>query len=129
MLLGPLDLVPLPPADRLRPGERHVAVLPPRQGWHKFERNARAAGVAGPEGERRSAETEGVNRDALSLELVRLERDAARLQQAHERIRERLGAFPNVPAALARKREVAGELEAVNERPREIETQLRAHAG
>ena len=71
----------------------------------------------------------GVNRDALSLELVRLERDAARLQQAHERIRERLGAVPNVATAVAKEREIADELEAVNKRCRKIETQLRPHAG
>jgi hypothetical protein len=65
-----------------------------------------------------------MDRAALSLELERLHRTAANLQRDHDRLVERVAAFPNTPSA-ERERELAQELAAVNERRRKIEAELR----
>jgi hypothetical protein len=61
--------------------------------------------------------------DELALEYVKLERRAGELQRRHERVIERLAAFPSVFTATE-ERTIAAELDAMIARMRQIEAQL-----
>jgi hypothetical protein len=61
--------------------------------------------------------------DLLALEYVQLERRAADLQQRHERVIERLSAFPSLFTAQE-ERTLAAELDAAIARMRQIDAQL-----
>ncbi len=61
--------------------------------------------------------------DALALERIQLQHRLSDLQRRRERVRERLGAFPNEVTAM-QERGVASELEAVNNRIDKIDSTL-----
>jgi hypothetical protein len=61
--------------------------------------------------------------DLLALEYVQLERHAADLQRRHERVIERLSAFPSLFTAQE-ERTLAAELDAAIARMRQIDAQL-----
>jgi predicted nucleic acid-binding Zn-ribbon protein len=61
--------------------------------------------------------------DALALERVQLQHRLRDLERRHERLQERLEAFPNEVTATEERR-VASELEAVNNRIDNIDATL-----
>jgi len=61
--------------------------------------------------------------DALALERIQLQHRLKDLERQHERLEERLGAFPNEVTATQEQR-VASELEAVNDRIDRIDATL-----
>jgi hypothetical protein len=61
--------------------------------------------------------------DELALEYVQLEHRAADLTRRHERVIERLAAFPSVFTATE-ERTIAAELDALIARMRQIDAQL-----
>lgn len=61
--------------------------------------------------------------DALALEYIQLERRHADVQRRHERIVERLAAFPS-PFAAHKERELSEELDAMVARMRRINALL-----
>jgi predicted RNase H-like nuclease (RuvC/YqgF family) len=61
--------------------------------------------------------------DALALERLQLQRRLSDLERRHERLEERLAAFPNEVTAKEERR-VASELEAVNNRIDNIDATL-----
>jgi hypothetical protein len=61
--------------------------------------------------------------DLLALEYVQLERRAADVQRRHERVIERLAAFPSLFTAQE-ERTLAAELDALIARMRQIDAQL-----
>jgi hypothetical protein len=61
--------------------------------------------------------------DALALERVQLQRRLSDLERRHERLEERLAAFPNEVTAKEERR-VAAEFEAVNNLIDEIDATL-----
>jgi predicted nuclease with TOPRIM domain len=61
--------------------------------------------------------------DALALERVQLQRQLSDLESRHERLRERLAAFPNDLTALEERR-IASQLEVVNDRIDTIDATL-----
>ena len=61
--------------------------------------------------------------DQLALEYVQLERRAADLQRRHERVIERLSAFPSLFTANE-ERTIAAELDALIARMRQIDAHL-----
>jgi hypothetical protein len=61
--------------------------------------------------------------DELALEYVQLEHRGAELQRRHERVIERLSAFPSLFTANE-ERMIAAELDALISRMRQIDAQL-----